>query len=101
VPVDPEPLKVWSALSSTKRDLLFGLALSEMADLIHDRKSRQAMKTKGVNLMKTAASQMRGYHRALIDADFNLALVIAGFSYEHSPLRFQPSRRSLGLRVQW
>jgi hypothetical protein len=59
VPVDPEPLKVWSALSSTKRDLLFGLALSEMADLIHDRKSRQAMKTMGVNLMKTAASQMR------------------------------------------
>jgi hypothetical protein len=59
VPVDSEPFKLWSALSSTKRDLLFGLALSEMADLIHDRKSRQAMKTMGVNLMKTAASQMR------------------------------------------
>jgi len=59
VPADSKPFKVWSALPSTKRDLLFGLAVSEMADLIHDRKSRQAMKTVGVKLMKAAASQMR------------------------------------------
>jgi len=59
VPVDPKPFKIWSALLSTKRDLLSGLAVSEMADLIHDRKSRQAMKTVGVKLMKAAASQMR------------------------------------------
>jgi hypothetical protein len=69
VPVDPKPFKVWSLLPSTKRDLLFGLAVSEMADLIHDRKSRQAMKTVGGKLMKAAASQMRFLSRA-VDADF-------------------------------
>jgi hypothetical protein len=59
VPVDPEPFKAWSTLSSTKRDVLVGLALSEIANLIHDGKVRQDVKKAGLKLVKHAASQLR------------------------------------------
>jgi FG-GAP repeat len=59
VPVDPEPFKAWSTLSPTKRDVLVGLALSEIANLIYDGKVRQDVKKAGVNLVKQAASQLR------------------------------------------
>jgi hypothetical protein len=59
VPVDPEPFKAWSTLSPTKRDVLVGLALSEIANLIHDGKVRQDVKKAGLNLVKQAASQLR------------------------------------------
>ena len=71
MPVDPKAFKVWSALPSTKRDLLFGLAVSEMADLIHDRKSRQAMKTVGGQTHEGSGEPDAGSHRGLVDADFN------------------------------
>jgi FG-GAP repeat len=59
VPVDPEPFKVWSTLSPIKQDLLVGLALDEIANLTNDQRSRQAIKTTAVNLMKTATREMR------------------------------------------
>jgi hypothetical protein len=59
VPIDPEPFKAWSTLSPTKRDVLVGLALSEIANLIHDGKVRQDVKRAGVKLAKQAASQLR------------------------------------------
>jgi len=59
VPVDPEPFKTWSALSPTKRDLLVGLALSELANLISDGRIRQEMRMAGVKLVKQAAGELR------------------------------------------
>jgi len=59
VPVDPEPFKAWSTLSPSKRDVLVGLALSEIANVIHDGKVRQDVKKAGLTLVKRAASQLR------------------------------------------
>ena len=60
VPVDPEPFRQWSSsLSPSKRDLLAGLALSEIADLLDDRSSQRAIHAAALNLMEAAVSQMR------------------------------------------
>jgi hypothetical protein len=59
VPVGPDPLRTWSMLSPTKRDVLTGLALSEMANLISDGQMRQEVRTAGLKLAKQAASQLR------------------------------------------
>jgi len=60
VPVDPEPFRQWSAaMSPSKRDLLTGLALSEIADLTSDRSSRRAIQSLALSLMEAAVAQMR------------------------------------------
>jgi hypothetical protein len=60
VPIDPEgTFRTWSMLSPTKRDVLVGLAMSEMANLISDGKMRLEAKTVGLKLMKQAASRLR------------------------------------------
>ena len=59
VPVDPEPFKTWSSLSPERRDVLVGLALSELANLISDGKVRQEIKTAGLRLVKQAANQLQ------------------------------------------
>jgi hypothetical protein len=59
VPVDPEPFKAWSALSPAKRDVLVGLAISEMANLVYDGASREEVQTAGLRLLKRAADQIR------------------------------------------
>jgi hypothetical protein len=51
-------LQVWSTLFPTKQDLLIRLALGEIANLTNDEKSRQAIKTTAVNLMKTDTREM-------------------------------------------
>ncbi|HET6757129.1 MAG TPA: hypothetical protein VFH21_05910 [Burkholderiales bacterium] len=58
IPVDPEPFKVWMSLSSSKRDLLVGLALSEIASLISDKKSKQQVKKAGLDLAEKAARNL-------------------------------------------
>jgi hypothetical protein len=59
VPVDPEPFKLLSALSPRKRDVLLGLALSEMANLVYDGTSRQELEMVGLRLLKESAQQIR------------------------------------------
>jgi hypothetical protein len=58
VPVDPEPFKVFTTMSPRKRDVLVGLAISEMANLIYDGSLRHKVQSAGVELMKQAASQV-------------------------------------------
>jgi hypothetical protein len=56
LPVGPDPLRTWSMLSPTKRDVLARVALSEMANLISDGNMRQEVRTAGLKLVKQAAS---------------------------------------------
>ena len=61
VPV-PDPrvnFSAWSALAPNTRDVLLGLAISEVADFVHDGKLRQQVKAAGLRLMKQAASRVR------------------------------------------
>jgi hypothetical protein len=58
VPVDPEPFRVFSALSPIKRDVLLGLAFSEMANLVHDGVSREEVQRAGLKMLKRAADQI-------------------------------------------
>lgn len=57
-PVDPEPFRVWNNLPSAKRDLLVGLALTEIASLIHDKESKQQTKKTGEDLTTKAATNL-------------------------------------------
>src|SRR5262245_13945863 len=76
VPDDLKPFRVWSAFLSTKRDLLFGLAVSEMGDLIHDRKSSTSDEDRGGQTHESSREPDAGSQRGLVDADFNPALAV-------------------------
>jgi hypothetical protein len=59
VPVDPEPYRrAWTALSAPERDLFVGLALGEVASLIHDADVRQQVKEAGLDLTRSAARRL-------------------------------------------
>jgi hypothetical protein len=58
IPVDPEPFRVWKSLPSSKRDLIVGLALTEIATLIQDKESKQRVKKAGEDLTTKAAANL-------------------------------------------
>ena len=58
VPVDPEPFKVFAALSPAKRDVLVGLAVSEMSNLVFDGAARDEIQKAGLTLLKRAADKV-------------------------------------------
>jgi hypothetical protein len=60
VPVPPSgPLNAYSGLSPAKRDVLVGLALSEMANLINNADVQQEVRTTGLKLVKQAANRLQ------------------------------------------
>jgi hypothetical protein len=60
VPVPPSgPFDAYTGLSPGKRDVLVGLALTEMANLINDGQLQQEVRTVGLKLVKQAANQLQ------------------------------------------
>ena len=58
VPVDPEPFRVWKSLPASKRDLIVGLALGEIASMIHDKKIQEQVEKAGADLTTKAAAAL-------------------------------------------
>jgi hypothetical protein len=57
-PIDPEPFAEWNRLPSSKRDLIMGLALTEIASFIDDNDARQQVKNAGQSLTKKATARL-------------------------------------------
>jgi hypothetical protein len=57
-PVDPEPFRTWKSLPVSKRNLLVGLALSEIASMIHDKTARELVQKAGADLTREAAASL-------------------------------------------
>jgi FG-GAP repeat protein len=57
-PIDPEPFAEWNRLPSSKRNLIMGLALTEIASFIEDNDARQQVKKAGQDLTKKAAARL-------------------------------------------
>jgi hypothetical protein len=57
-PIDPEPFSEWNGLPQSKRDVIMGLALTEIATFIDDKDVRQRVKAAGQDLTSKAATKM-------------------------------------------
>jgi hypothetical protein len=57
-PVDPEPFAKWNSLPSSKRNLIMGLALTEVASFIDDKDASQQVKKAGQDLTRKAAARL-------------------------------------------
>ena len=57
-PIDPEPFSEWNGLPPSKRDMIMGLALTEIASFIDDKDVRQRVKAAGQDLTKKAATKI-------------------------------------------
>ena len=58
IPVDPEPFRTWTSLPIAKRDLLVGLALSEIARMTNDKTTRELIQKAGADLTRKAAASL-------------------------------------------
>ena len=58
IPVDPEPFRTWKSLPVSKRDLLVGLALSEIAPMIHDKTTQELIQKAAADLTRKAAASL-------------------------------------------
>jgi probable HAF family extracellular repeat protein len=58
VPVDPEPFRQWLRQSPEKRDMLIGIAMSELASLAHDVGSRQELERSALNMIRRALDDL-------------------------------------------
>ena len=57
-PVDPEPFRQWQALPASKRQLIMGMALTELTSFIDDSEARQLVKQAGQALTTKAAARI-------------------------------------------
>ena len=57
-PIDPEPFAEWNRLPSSKRNLIMGLALTELASFIEDKDASQQVKKAGQDLTRKAAARL-------------------------------------------
>ncbi len=57
-PIDPEPFAEWNRLPSSKRNLIMGQALTELASFIEDKDARQQVRKAGQDLTKKAAARL-------------------------------------------
>ena len=57
-PVDPEPFRQWQALPASKRELIMGMALTELMSFIDDSEARQLVKQAGQALTTKAAARI-------------------------------------------
>ncbi len=57
-PVDPEPFREWQALPASKRQLIMGMALTELTSFIDDAEARQLVKQAGQTLTAKAAARL-------------------------------------------
>ena len=57
-PVDPEPFRQWQALPASKRQLIMGMALTELTSFIEDAEAQQLVKQAGQALTAKAAARI-------------------------------------------
>jgi len=57
-PVDPEPFRQWQALPASKRQLIMGMALTELTSFIDDAEVRQLVTQAGQALTTKAAARL-------------------------------------------
>lgn len=57
-PVDPEPFREWQSLPASKRQLIMGMALTELTSFIDDGEARQLVKQAGQALTAKAATRI-------------------------------------------
>lgn len=57
-PVDPEPFQQWQSLPASKRQLIMGMALTELTSFIDDSEARQLVKQAGQALTTKAAKRI-------------------------------------------
>jgi hypothetical protein len=57
-PVDPEPFRQWESLPASKRQLIMGMALTELTSFIDDTEARQLVKQAGQALTTKAAARI-------------------------------------------
>ena len=57
-PIDPEPFRQWQALPASKRQLIMGLALTELTSFIDDAEAQQLVRRAGQVLTTKAAARI-------------------------------------------
>jgi hypothetical protein len=57
-PIDPEPFREWQALPASKRQLIMGMALTELTSFIDDAEAKQLVKQAGQALTAKAAARI-------------------------------------------
>jgi hypothetical protein len=57
-PIDPEPFSEWHALPASKRQLIMGMALTELTSFIDDAEAKQLVKQAGQKLTAKAAKRI-------------------------------------------